>query len=242
MKKKIIIISVILFGLFFAGVINVFGQEILLLRPNTAGDECNITDQIGCSACPNHYTCVDDVIPDESTTIVHSDTLGVQRDLFNIPDSGPEHNGAIINKVTLYYRGQTSHITSSPFAGAIKTNGVVYETAWKNNLTFVTYTEIYTDNPQTGNAWTWTEINNLQAGCKGRRDTGEGFDITQVYIEVDYYIPIVTPFVEISTGVVTSTLAYVGTAVSGLGPWLYLVVGLPFGFIVIRKVIALMPK
>lgn len=238
MKKKIIIIILVFFGFFLGSFIS--GQEILILRPDTAGDECNITDQIGCSACPDHYTCVDDIIPDESTTIVHSDTIGVQRDLYNLPD--PVGIG-IVNKVTLYYRGQTSHETSSPFAGAIKTNGVVYETIWRSSEDiFTTFSEIYTENPQTENAWTWTEINNLQAGCKGRRDTGEGFDITQVYVEVDYYIPTPFSFVVITTDIVTSTLAYVGKAVSGLEPFLFMIIGIPFAFVVIKKVINLIPK
>lgn len=46
----------------------------------------------------------------------------------------------------------------------------------------------------------------------------------------------------ITTGFATGTLAYIGQAVSGLGPFLFLIIGLPFAFIVIKKVIALVPK
>ena len=49
-------------------------------------------------------------------------------------------------------------------------------------------------------------------------------------------------FITITDGFVSSTLAYIGQAVSGLGPILYLVIGVPLGFYVIRKVIALVPK
>lgn len=49
-------------------------------------------------------------------------------------------------------------------------------------------------------------------------------------------------FITISDGFVSSSLAYIGQAVTGLGPLLYLVVGIPLGFYVIRKVIALVPK
>lgn len=49
-------------------------------------------------------------------------------------------------------------------------------------------------------------------------------------------------FITITDSFVTSSLAYIGQAVSGLGPLLYLVIGVPLGFYVIRKVISLVPK
>lgn len=49
-------------------------------------------------------------------------------------------------------------------------------------------------------------------------------------------------FVEIPNLFVGSTLAYIGSAVTGLSPILYVIIGVPFAFVVIRKVIALMPK
>lgn len=49
-------------------------------------------------------------------------------------------------------------------------------------------------------------------------------------------------FITITDSFVTSSLAYIGQAVTGLGPLLYMVIGVPLGFWVIRKVIALVPK
>jgi len=49
-------------------------------------------------------------------------------------------------------------------------------------------------------------------------------------------------FITISDSFVTSTLAYIGQAVTGLGPILYVAIGLPLAFWVVRKVIALVPK
>ena len=49
-------------------------------------------------------------------------------------------------------------------------------------------------------------------------------------------------FITISEGFVTSSLAYVGALVTGLGPLLYLAIGAPVGFWVIKKVIGLLPK
>lgn len=50
------------------------------------------------------------------------------------------------------------------------------------------------------------------------------------------------PFVETPTSFVTSTLAYVGQAVSGLGPFLALIIGIPLAFWVLWKVTGLIPK
>ena len=49
-------------------------------------------------------------------------------------------------------------------------------------------------------------------------------------------------FVTISDSFVTSTLAYIGQAVTGLGPILYVVIGIPLAFWVVKKVISLVPK
>jgi hypothetical protein len=49
-------------------------------------------------------------------------------------------------------------------------------------------------------------------------------------------------FITITDGFVSSTLAYIGQAVSGLGPLLYVVAGIPLGFWVIKKVLGLIPK
>lgn len=49
-------------------------------------------------------------------------------------------------------------------------------------------------------------------------------------------------FISITEGFVTSSLAYIGQTVTGLGPLLYMVIGVPLGFYVIRKVLALVPK
>lgn len=49
-------------------------------------------------------------------------------------------------------------------------------------------------------------------------------------------------FITVSEDFVTSSLAYIGQAVTGLGPLLYFVIGAPVAFWVVRKVISLVPK
>jgi hypothetical protein len=50
------------------------------------------------------------------------------------------------------------------------------------------------------------------------------------------------PFIEIDASFVTSTLAYIGDLVTGIGPLLYFVIGAPLAFWAVRKVIGLAPK
>jgi hypothetical protein len=50
------------------------------------------------------------------------------------------------------------------------------------------------------------------------------------------------PFIDISDNFVSSTLAYIGNSVSGLGPLLYVLAGIPLAFWCMRKVMSLIPK
>jgi len=43
-------------------------------------------------------------------------------------------------------------------------------------------------------------------------------------------------------GAIASTTAYIGDLVSDLGPFVWLAIGVPLGFYVIKKVISLLPK
>lgn len=52
----------------------------------------------------------------------------------------------------------------------------------------------------------------------------------------------ISGFITISDAFVTSSLAYIGQTLTGLGPLVYVAIGIPLGFYVIRKVIGLMPK
>jgi len=43
-------------------------------------------------------------------------------------------------------------------------------------------------------------------------------------------------------GAVSSTTAYIGDLIGDLGPLVWLAIGVPLGFYVIRKVVSLIPK
>jgi hypothetical protein len=157
-----------------------------ILRPNAAGDETNIQAQDPSSG--DHYDKVDEETPDEDSTRVRSGTIAWQRDLYNLADSS---GGGTINSVTVYARcnaavepNQTSLII------AIKTHSTVYEGDEETLTTsYANYSKQWTQNPYTSSAWTWDEIDDLQAGISLRRpDSSQtpAARCTQVYVEVDY--------------------------------------------------------
>lgn len=43
-------------------------------------------------------------------------------------------------------------------------------------------------------------------------------------------------------GALSSTTAYIGSLVTDIGPFVWLAIGVPLGFYVIKKVIGLLPK
>lgn len=60
-------------------------------------------------------------------------------------------------------------------------------------------------------------------------------------ITTQFSEPSPTTFVPISTDFVTSSLAYIGQALNGLGPFLWLIIGLPLAFVTIDWLISLIP-
>lgn len=158
------------------------------LRPNAAGDETNIQNQYPASTY--HWDKVDEVTADDASTYVRCDHGNAVRDLYNIPtySSGP------INKITVYIRcrlyggGANGAIAYT----AIKTGGTAYNGSGNNlTTTWTLYSTEYTTNPQSGVAWTWSDIDSLQIGVQlfgtyvptPAVDLG---DCTQVYVVVDY--------------------------------------------------------
>jgi len=147
----------------------------LYLRPTAAGDETNIASQ-----CPDetyHWDKVDEASPDDNTTYVATSNVAYERDLYTLEDVS--QSGAI-NWIKIWARGAA---VSGAIRTAIKTGGTAYDGS-DNSISGSTWTDCstqYTTNPQAGGAWTWTQLNALQAGVSIAAAW-----CTQVYVEVDY--------------------------------------------------------
>lgn len=161
------------------------------LRPNAVGDECNIPSQSGCSACPDHYTCVDEDSSDGDATYVFQSgsKTDYYRDLYNIDGSV---GSGVINFIKVYAvaKGRTP-IDQASLKLAIKTGGTAYESGEITvTSSYATYSYQWDTNPQTGNPWTWGDIDALQIGVALRDPKALGAvretRTTQVYVEVHY--------------------------------------------------------
>ena len=71
---------------------------------------------------------------------------------------------------------------------ALYTNSEYYDSDTAVTLTssYAIYNWTHTTNPVTSSAWTWSEIDSLEAGVALIGDTYDFSNCTQVYVEVIY--------------------------------------------------------
>jgi len=194
------------------------------LRPNAAGDETVIEEQYP-PLTGAHWDKVDDVTSDDDSTYVSTEDWQFQEDLYNI---GNHTTGqGAINYVRVYMVGKEegTEIPTNAYIH-IKTNG-----AERNGTTeyfttsYATYSYQWNDNPQTGNPWTWSEIDDLQIGiglirCKANQWSR----VTQVYAEVNY-----TPLTYYARGTITSTNLLSSADVASIDDFYYNASAIPAG-------------
>ncbi len=136
--------------------------------PNSDG--CNI-DLIPVGVIIN-WDCINDPrdIPDDDNTYVYSSVTDLQYDLYRIPNHTTE-NG-IINFVRIFARAKSADITQHQdgiYKIILTDNacGNIYKSDDIDLITsYSTYNNVWTTNPRTTNAWTWTDIDNLQFGIE----------------------------------------------------------------------------
>jgi len=176
-----------------------------ILRPNAAGDECSISGQIG-AACPNHYQNVDEAVADDATTVVATAATSYERDLYNLPSHSV--GSGTINHITIYFRCAGYSVAAAKPSmknGTTVTDGteVATTTSW------VTYSEQFSTNPDTGSAWTWDDIDDLQIGVSLKKTSTDQANCTQVYVEVDYTTATDYP-ISLSPGLIVSATVLKG--------------------------------
>jgi hypothetical protein len=166
-------------------------MSTLTLRPNAA----SLTAQTR-SAGTNNYECIDEVTLSE-TDYCYASGSSVSNtllDLYAFPDHSTETE--TINSVTI--KGYAKKIVTGTdannvtFRTTIDISGTRYYGSG-NNLTTSTalYSHVYSVNPATSSAWTWTNIDNLLAGdemTSNRIDKNNYASsyCYQLWVEVDY--------------------------------------------------------
>lgn len=165
-------------------------MEVEILRPNAAGDETNITAQFPDSTF--HWDKVDEALSDDDATYVKHTEYAYSGDLYNLPASSGH---GVISKIVVFFRIKME-TEGAEFPGwgraYIKTLGVTDTGAVKRPDLgeWSPYFEEWAQNPANAHSWTWEEIDALQIGIQMRAYTGGEMRCTQVYVNIDYEIPV----------------------------------------------------
>ena len=185
--KVIVIASIVAMAMVMPAVMGAPDTETL--RPNAVGDK---SDWSATGECSLNYKCVDEETADEDDTYVKATTRN-KIDLYHLQDISGD---GTINNVTLWIRAKQT-TGNEKIEPRIKTGGTEYKgTQFTPSTTsYADYPYTWDTNPDTGNAWTWDEINNSQAGQKSIGVGGWSGEerVTQVWIVVDYTPSDTTP-------------------------------------------------
>jgi hypothetical protein len=142
-----------------------------------------------------NYKCVDEETANDDTDYVYYyNAQSYYTDVYNLTNHTTE-NGCI-NSITVYarckvYDSRPGMFPIPRYYGYVKLalylNGTTnYSSAFslsKNSYSY--FSNIWVENPDTGSAWTWNDIDDLQAGVSMIGNDEEP-RCTQVYVEVNY--------------------------------------------------------
>jgi hypothetical protein len=165
-------------------------MSTLILRPNAVGDETNIPTQVPDSTY--HWDKVGEVTADGNTTYVGSlNASAYLRDLYNLPNHSAE--SGVINSVTITANCYMD-TAGCKWKPSLKTGGTAYDgTEITSPLyAFSASSQVWTINPKTGIAWTWTDIDALQVGISEASPVSGVTYCTQLYVTIDYTLPSVS--------------------------------------------------
>jgi len=165
-------------------------MSTLILRPN----QDTSTAQQECSSGVTHYILVDEVTKDEADYLKNPDTTTTTKtDLYDLPNHDAE--SGTINSVTV--KLYAKYVLSGTSAGTayVKPLIRVSDTNYGDNQaltdTVALYSQTWTTNPYTSEAWTWTQIDALIAGdsLTNYATDAKNYKATycyQLWVEVDY--------------------------------------------------------
>ena len=157
-------------------------SQVETLRPNAAGQYAQWPAEYPSGSA--HWSLCDEDPPDDDTTYVENNAATLKKDSYNLQD--PTGSGTI-NWVRVYIRARLTASGSSTIRTLIRTYGTDYEssditlsTSYQDN-----YMQ-YNTNPNTGLAWTWTELTSLEAGASSQKSGVANVRMTAVWVVVSY--------------------------------------------------------
>ncbi|MEK7774565.1 MAG: prepilin-type N-terminal cleavage/methylation domain-containing protein [Candidatus Zixiibacteriota bacterium] len=158
------------------------GADSAIIRPNGNGSITNVPQSTGCGS---HWQCVDEVTADDNGSYVSRNSNSWSTDVYTLEN--PAHDSCAVATVTVYCRAKMDNaqgdVRPTVYVSGNEYNGTqqALTTSWAD------YSHSWTTNPATGAAWTWGEIDNLQAGVRirGQSSTFKAH-CTQVWVVVKF--------------------------------------------------------
>jgi hypothetical protein len=138
-------------------------MSTLILRPNT--DTATIQQE--CSSGTIHYVLIDEATKDEADYLMNPDTATTTKtDLYSLSNHGEE--SGTINSVTVKLYANYALIGTDSGTAYVKPMIRVSDTNYGDNQALTDavalYSQTWTTNPYTSEAWTWTQVDALIAG------------------------------------------------------------------------------
>ena len=153
----------------------------IVLRPNGAGSLTNLANE----GCTSNWQCIDDITSDADATRLVRASNSFATDIYNFEN--PAVTTCPVLSVTVYCRARLSQSVGE-VQPIVYLGGTQYPgTAQTLTSAYSNYNHQWATNPNTGSAWTWAEITNLQAGLsiRGQNSNFPAY-CTQIWVEVAY--------------------------------------------------------
>jgi len=155
------------------------------LLPNGAGQYSQWPSEFPLGSA--HWTLCDEAASDDDGTYIENNAASTKREAYNLQNT---MGSGTINSVRVYVRARLVSTGTGNIKTLIRSYNADYESA---NFALTTiYQNLfmqYNTNPSTGAAWTWTEINSLQAGASSQRSGASNIRMTAVWVLVSYSTP-----------------------------------------------------
>lgn len=151
-------------------------SAVEILRPVGPGSASDLSAE----NCSTNWQCVDESTSDGDATYVKGPGSGWNYDLYDTQDHSA--GSGTIDSVILVVRAKGSGGGMKAMT-YLRANGSNYPGSFNNTTgSYVAYSSVYTSNPNTSAAWTWTEIDAIEIGAGAKKAAF----ITQVWVEVYY--------------------------------------------------------
>jgi len=164
--------------------------SLLTLRPNANGSSTQLSRYPGSAAA--NYLCVDEAVADDADYVYWSGTTW-KKDTYPLANRGTV--SGVIHGVTVYARCNRNGIgmdPSVPNEGKIvikSGSSYYYGNEFTPTSTFTSYSHTWSVNPATGNPWSWSAVDALEAGLAFIGNEVGASKCSQVYIVVNYTNP-----------------------------------------------------